>query len=114
MTSRGAWILVLGALAGLVVSVVNYFDASSGIAGEPGTLLVIASTAILAVLGWLMAARRAAGRFLPGFLAVSSLLDIAGTSFAGLLLHSQALVASMFVGLAGWLLHALRSRPAIA
>ncbi|HMF67651.1 MAG TPA: hypothetical protein VK602_08585 [Phyllobacterium sp.] len=112
LNDAGAALMVLASLGGLIVSGFNYFNPDSGIAGEPGTLLVIASTILLAIFG--IALARLRGGFLRVFFIVSSILNIAGTSFAGYLLHSQTLVILMFVSLLGWILHVFRRRRAFA
>jgi hypothetical protein len=110
----GPWLVAAAAVAGLGVSVANYLNPQSGIAGEPGTMLVIASTALLALFGLLMGAARSA--FFRIFIMVASLLNIAGTAFAGYLLHSTALVVLMIAALLGWLfqISVRRTRPATA
>jgi hypothetical protein len=106
--------MIAAALAGLGISIFNYFDPQSGIAGEPGTVLVIVSTAILALAAWLMTGSKLRGRFARGFIATGLLLDIAGTALAGYMLHSQILVILMFIALLGWLAYMFTRRPAIA
>lgn len=108
----GTALMVLASLGGLVISIFNYFNPDSGIAGEPGTLLVIASTILLALFG--IALGKLTAGFLRSFFIVSSILNIAGTSFAGYLLHSQTLVILMLVSLLGWILHVFRRRRAFA
>lgn len=102
--------MVLAALAGLCVSIANYFNPDSGIAGEPGTLLVIASTALLAVFGWLLSGEDWRGRLLRAFIVLSSILNIIGTGLAGYLLHSWALLGVMAIAALGWLAIQLRPR----
>jgi len=101
----GALLIIVAAIAGFVVSVANYFNPESGIAGEPGTILVIASTALLAVFGWLLSGEGWRGVFFRTFIVISSLLNIAGTGLAGYLLQSNTLLILMLVSLAGWLLY---------
>lgn len=107
----GAWLIAVAATAGCIVSIVNYLDPASGIAGEAGTILVIASTALLALFGWLLGDDGRRGVFRV-FIVTSSLLDIVGTGLAGYLLHSQALVLLMLVSLAAWLAHVFFRRAA--
>lgn len=115
ISRAGAWLVAMAALAGCIVSIVNYFDPASGIAGEPGTILVIASTALLALFGWLLSIDGGRGAFFRVFIVTSSLLDIIGTGLAGYLLHSQALCLLMLVSLAAWLAHVFfRRRRAAA
>lgn len=114
-SGAGAWLVAMAAIAGCIVSIVNYFDPASGIAGEPGTVLVIASTALLAFFGWLLGGDGRRGMFFRVFIVTSSLLNIIGTGFAGYLLHSQALFLLMLVSLAAWLAHVFfRRRRAAA
>jgi len=106
----GAWVVVAAALGGFAVSVFNFFDPNGGITGEPGTLLVVASTALLALFGWLMAGHIGRSGFFPAFIIVSAVLNIAGTAFAGYLLHSWALLCLMLIAFLGWLTHLFRPR----
>jgi hypothetical protein len=62
--------------------------------------------------GWLLAGNILSNRFLRGLFVVAALLDIAGTSFAGYLLHSQFLVIAMLAGLLGWLAYVFCARRA--
>ena len=105
ISTSGAWLMALAALAGLAVSVANFFNRDSGIAGEPGTILVIVSTAILLIAALILARASHLGGFLRGFLVIGCLIDIFGTGFAAYLLNSQALLWLMVVALVGWLLH---------
>ena len=105
ISTSGAWLMALAALAGLAVSVANFFNRDSGIAGEPGTILVIVSTAILLIAALVLARASRLGGFLRGFLVIGCLIDIFGTGFAAYLLNSQALLWLMVVALVGWLLH---------
>lgn len=106
----GAFVVILAAVFGLAVSITNYFSAESGIAGEPGTLLVIASTALLAVFGWLLSGDGWRGKLLRVFIVVSSILNIIGTGLAGYLLHSWALLFAMIVAALGWVVSQFRTR----
>jgi hypothetical protein len=109
----GARLISLAAILGAAVSLYNYFEPLSGIAGTPGAILVIASTLILFALGLIMAIdlRSAAFRV---FLAISALLAILGTAFAAHLLDSRVLLALMVVALLGWFICLFKRRPALA
>lgn len=109
----GARIVSLAALLGAAVSLYNYFEPLSGIAGTPGAILVIASALILFALGLVMAADPRGSAFRV-FLAVSSLLAIVGTGIAAHLLNSRALLALMFIALLGWFVHLFKPRNALA
>jgi len=106
----GAWIIVTAALGGLVVSVFNFFNPESGITGTAGALLVIVSTALLVLFGWLMSGHGWRSGFFPAFITLSAILDIAGTAFAAYLLHSWTLLCLMLIALLGWLSHVFRPR----
>ena len=108
----GALIVILAALIGLGVSIANYFNSDSGIAGEPGTLLVIASTALLAVFGWLLSGDGWRGTLLRGFIVLLTVLNIIGTGLAGYLLHSWVLLAAMLLAALGWMAMQTKSRRA--
>lgn len=115
ISGAGAWVVAIAAIAGCIVSIVNYFDPASGIAGEAGTMLVIASTALLALFGWLLSGDGRRSMFFRIFIVTSSLLNIIGTGLAGYLLHSQALFLLMLVSLAAWFAHVFfRQRRAAA
>ena len=115
ISRASAWFLAVAAIAGCIVSIVNYLDPASGIAGEPGTILVIASTALLALFGWLLGGDGRRGKIFRVFIVISSLLNIIGTGLAGYLLRSQALSLLMLVGLTAWLAHVFfRRRRAAA
>jgi hypothetical protein len=110
----GAWLVAVTAIIGFAVSIANYLNPGSGIAGEPGTILVIASTALLAVFGWLLSGDGWRGTFFRIFIIVSSFLNIAGTGFAGYLLHSWTLLILMSVSFVGWLFYVFKRRHASA
>jgi hypothetical protein len=101
----GAWVMAAAALAGAGFAVAAYFNWQSGIAGEPGTILVIVSSLLIALVAVAKALDRPAGGFLRGLLSVATLLGIIGTASAAYLLHSEALLACMGVAAAGWLVH---------
>jgi hypothetical protein len=110
----GGPLMTISAALGAAVSVYNYLSPDSGIAGTPGAVLVIVSTAILFLFGLTMMVDAVRGAALRILLAVFSLLDIVGTALAAYLLDSQALLILMLIGLLGWLLHLFRPRPAPA
>lgn len=113
-SASGLWLMIVAALIGLGISIFNYFDPQSGIEGEPGTILVIVASAILAGAAWLLTGRKLRRSFARGFFTTGLLVGIAGTAFAGYMLHSQALVIAMIAALVGWLVYLLAPRPAFA
>jgi hypothetical protein len=117
----GGRLIAVGALLGLGVSIYNFFAPvslfapASTIAGTPGAILVIVSTALLLLAGLVLASRvrSAAVRW---FFGIAALLDIIGTTFAAYLLDSTVLMALMGVCGVGWIawIGAGRDRPAPA
>jgi hypothetical protein len=119
----GASVIVVGALLGLAVSIYNYISPvgflapNASVAGEPGAMLVIVSTALLAVAGLVLAAE-VRSRAAKWFFAMAGLLDIVGTAAAAWFLNSNVLIGLMVVCFLGWLgrfgrrdAHAVASAP---
>jgi hypothetical protein len=112
----GAWLIVLGGVAGLGVAIYNYFSTTgflaplSNTAGTSGALLVIGSTALMLVAGVVMLGRPHA-RFILVFFMVGVLLDVFGTGFAAILLESPPLLAAMAVAGIGWLAWIFARQP---
>ena len=105
----GAWLIVIASIVGLLVSIYNYNSADSGIAGTPGAMLVIISTLLLLMAGFIL------GRDMGGFglrtvLSTLCLLSILATVFAGYLLESNTLVITMAICLFGWLVRLFQPR----
>lgn len=112
-SDSGAWLITLSALIACAVAIYNYRAADNGISGTPGAMLVIYSTVILIVAGFILG-RDMGGRILHVILAILALLGILGTGFAAWLLESNALMILMAISLFGWLVRLFRSRPAYA
>jgi len=104
----GASVIVVGALLGLAVSIYNYISPvgflapNASVAGEPGAMLVIVSTALLAIAGLVLAAE-VRHRAVKWFFAMAGLLDIVGTAAAAWFLNSNVLIGLMVVCFLGWL-----------
>jgi len=111
-SNSGALLMGLAAAAALALCIYNYVTPFTGIDGTYGALLVIVSTTLLVLFAFALQMSDGAGAGLRIFLLVASLLDIAGTAFAGLLLESRGLMALMVVCLIGWLMAAFRPREA--
>jgi len=99
----GIWLTALAAAAGLVVSLVAYFDRGGGIDHTGGAALVIVSSAILLLAALVLALAPGAPGWLRGLLLAGCLLDLLGTGLAAFFLHAWLLLALMAVGLLGWL-----------
>lgn len=107
----GAWLIVVASLIGLAVSIYNYNSAESGVAGTPGAMLVMVSTFLLLLAGFILG-RDMGGGGLRGVLAMLCFLGILGTGFAGYLLESTALVVTMALCMVGWLIRLFQPRAA--
>lgn len=99
----GSTLLIAAALLGIAVSAVNYVMPDNGIAGTPGALLVIVSTAALALVAYALRRRLADGRGGGLLWHAIALILLAGTAFAAWLLETPVLVALMALGACAWL-----------
>jgi hypothetical protein len=99
----GGWLLVVSLAAGLCLSVFDYFF-GNGIDQTSGVLLVIVSTALMLVASFVLALGRA-GAFWFRFIRIAILLDLIGTGLAAYLLEAHLLLATMVLGLIGWIVH---------
>lgn len=100
--------MALCALVAVVVALVNYFVPGNGISGTPGALLVVASSALLALVGYLSGRRIAAGRTGGGAWLLIALILLAGTALAAWLLEATVLFALMMLAGLGWIVLAVR------
>jgi hypothetical protein len=105
----GIWLMAAAAVLGLVVSIFLYVTPTTGVAGEPGTMLVIVSTALLVVAAALLIWAPMPAWLRVVFLVLAA-LDLIGTALAGWLLNSQILAGLMAIGVIGWLLHVFGRR----
>ncbi|MGV3489934.1 MAG: hypothetical protein ACO1OG_01305 [Devosia sp.] len=108
MKRIGSMLIILGAAAGLIISIYNYFmpqgllSPLSDIAGTYGALLVIASTALMLFAGLVLFYSKRFG--VLAFIAVlGTFLDVLGTGFAAMLLDSLPLLLATGVAGLGWL-----------
>ena len=96
-------VIALSALLGALISIYKYFSEASGIAQTPGALLVIITSVLIAILGWMLSRPAAKSTALRRFLLAVSLILIVGTCFAAYLLESYALALLMLVCFFGWI-----------
>jgi quinoprotein glucose dehydrogenase len=101
--ASGAWLLCLGALIALLISIFDFFWTGNGIHGTGGVLLVVVSSAVMLILGLALERWRAASSWAHGILLAVLLVDILGTGFAAYMLEAWWVLAFMVVALAGWL-----------
>ena len=105
----GAWLLAAAAVLSLAVSIYIYLTPESGVAGTPGAILVMVSTALL-LLAALLLIWDGMPKWLGGVFVVLAALDLIGTALAGWLLNSQILAILMVVGAVGWLAYVFGKR----
>ncbi len=103
-SARGAWLIVLAALITGAICVYDYYTPETGLIGTGGVETVAVAALLMLAAGLAMALATGRGRFLQGFLVVSILLDIIGSSVAGYFLESPIIMAAQALALIGWLL----------
>ncbi|WP_235041948.1 hypothetical protein [Vreelandella profundi] len=110
----GAIVLLIASLVGLAIALYAYFTPLTGVTGTLGALVAGAACFALAVMALLL--MLVTGRGATIALRLLILIGIAGTFFAGLLLHQRWIDAAMVVGLIGLIIDIARpsshARPA--
>ncbi|MGX4771112.1 hypothetical protein ACWAUC_15105 [Bradyrhizobium guangdongense] len=102
----GFWILLASSVAGMITAVTAAFDEGNGIAYSGGAYVVLVSTALL-LLGVLALALYGVLKWLTISLTILIFLDLVGTAVAAYFLETPVLLASMVLGLVGWLIYLL-------
>jgi hypothetical protein len=106
-STRGAWLIVLASLIAIAICLYDYYTPETGLIGTGGVVLVAVS-ALLMLLAALVVARvpdRAC--WLQGFLVISIIADIIGSSVAGYFLESPVIMAAEALALIGWLMNVI-------
>ncbi|HKY18338.1 MAG TPA: hypothetical protein VJL82_05340 [Rhizomicrobium sp.] len=106
-STRGAWLIVLASLITGAICVYDYYTPETGLIGTGGVILVAMAAALMAVAALVLAFVPNRSCFLQGFLVVSILLDIIGSSVAGYFLESPIIMAAQALALMGWLLNVI-------
>ncbi len=104
-SAYGVWLLTLASLAGLALSIFNYFWTGNGIHGTPGALLAVISSALMVLATIALMLWPDMPRWLHITLVVLIALDLAGTAFAAYMLDAYWVVGAMAAALVGWVLH---------
>jgi hypothetical protein len=106
-STRGAWLILLASLIVGAICVYDYYTPGTGLIGTGGVILVgiAAGLMLLASLAIAMVPNRSC--FLQGFLVMSILLDIIGSSVAGYFLESPIIMAAQGLALIGWLMNVI-------
>lgn len=106
----GMLVVALMGLLGAGISIYDYITPGSGIDGAEGTLLVIASSALIFLAGLVEALLVSMPRRLRGTLTVLMLLGILGTGVAAYFLESDALLLLMIIAVLGWFVYVFAPR----
>lgn len=112
-TRAGAWIVAVAGLIAFIVCLVDYFTPHGAIAQAWGTLLVVASTGLMLIAGFLLALI-AMPRWLVVLFEVLLILDVLGTGFCAYMLEAPAVLFLMAIALIGWVVHLAIDAPHIA
>ena len=110
-STRGAWLIVLGSVITGAVCVYDYYSAElgnpNGLQGTGGVVLVAIAAALMFLAALTMALKPNRGAFLQGFLVISIIADIIGSSVAGYFLESPVIMAAQALCLLGWLMNVI-------
>ena len=88
----GVWLLTLASLAGLALSIFNYFWTGNGIHSTPGALLAVISSALMVLATIALMLARYAALAAHHTSRADPALDLAGTAFAADMLDGYLLV----------------------
>ena len=106
-STRGAWLILLASLIAIVVCVYDYYTPKTGLIGTGGVILVAGAAVLMLLASLTLAAVPNRSGLLQGFLVVSILLDIIGSSVAGYFLESPIIMAAQALALIGWLINVI-------
>lgn len=110
-STRGAWLILLGSVITGAACVYGYYSDAlgqpNGLQGTGGVVVVAVAAALMFLAALVMALKPRRGCFLQGFLVVSIILDIIGSSVAGYFLESPLIMAAQALCLLGWLMNVI-------
>ena len=106
-STRGAWLIILASLIVIAICVYDYYTPETGLIGTGGTILVAVAGLLMLLAALVMAQVPNRSGLLQGFLVVSILLDIIGSSVAGYFLESPVIMAAEALALIGWLMNVI-------
>jgi hypothetical protein len=89
------------------ISVYDFFTPETGLIGTGGVETTGFAAGLMFLAALTMALKPMRGRFLQGFLVISIILDIIGSSVAGYFLESPVIMAAMALALVGWLMNVI-------
>jgi hypothetical protein len=97
----------LASLITMAISIYDYYTPETGLIGTGGVILVAVAALLMLLAALVMARVPNRSGFLQGFLVVSILLDIIGSSVAGYFLESPVIMAAQALALIGWLMNVI-------
>jgi hypothetical protein len=106
-STRGAWLIILASLIAMAICVYDYYTPETGLIGTGGVVLVAVAGLLMFLAALVMALKSMRSGLLQGFLVISILLDIIGSSVAGYFLESPVIMAAEALALIGWLLNVI-------
>jgi hypothetical protein len=106
-STRGAWLIILASLIVMAICVYDYYTPETGLIGTGGTILVAVAGLLMLLAALVVAQVPNRSGLLQGFLVVSILLDIIGSSVAGYFLESPVIMAAQALALIGWLMNVI-------
>ena len=106
-STRGAWLIILASLIAMAICVYDYYTPETGLVGTGGVILVAGAAALMLLASLTLAMIPNRSCLMQGFLAVSILLDIIGSSVAGYFLESPIIMAAEALALIGWLMNVI-------
>lgn len=106
-STRGAWLITLASLIAIAICVYDYYTPETGLIGTGGVILVAAAAVLMLLASLVLAMVPNRSGLLQGFLVVSILLDIIGSSVAGYFLESPVIMAAQALALIGWLMNVI-------
>jgi hypothetical protein len=106
-STRGAWLIILASLIVIAICVYDYYTPETGLIGTGGTILVAVAGLLMLLAALVVAKVPNRSCLLQGFLVVSILLDIVGSSLAGYFLESPVIMAAEALALIGWLMNVI-------
>jgi hypothetical protein len=106
-STRGAWLIMLASLITIAICVYDYYTPDTGLIGTGGVITVAGAAALMLLASLALAMVPNRSCLLQGFLVVSILLDIIGSSVAGYFLESPVIMAAQAVALIGWLMNVI-------
>ena len=106
-STRGAWLIVLASLIAMAICVYDYYTPETGLIGTGGVMLVAVAGLLMFLASLTLKLVPNRSCFLQGFLVVSIILDIIGSSVAGYFLESPVIMAAEALALIGWLMNVI-------